>query len=104
MGKRGSKTETERAFNVEVGRRIAAARQKSGLSQKEVAGAAGISAGQLYFYEAGACACPPYRLRLIAARIKVPVTELLPGIAPIDVPVPKKQEILVFAHARGKLC
>ncbi len=77
-GKRPAKTIEEIAFNQLVGARICRLRKTRNLRQAELAGAAGISGGQLYFYEIGVQRCPIYRLVLIAHRLGVSVESLIP--------------------------
>jgi transcriptional regulator with XRE-family HTH domain len=80
MGRRGGKTEEERRFDAEVGRRIELLRVARRVTQRELAKAAKLESAQLYSYESGGSRCPPFRLRLIASYLDVEVGALIPDI------------------------
>lgn len=75
-----------RRYNEALGRKIAGARQASGMKCAELAAAAEITPGALYNYETGRTTCPPLVLARMARALKMPVGALMPKFA-LAVPV-----------------
>ncbi len=78
MGKRGGKSDAENPLDAEVGRRIEAARKKARWGSVRLAAALEITSQMLYAYEIGRIRCSPYRLRVTAKVLGVPVESLIP--------------------------
>lgn len=74
---KGSQTEAQRAIDIAVGVRIRHYRIAQGLSQTQVARAAGVSFQQLQKYENGENRVAVSRLVGIAAALQVPASRLL---------------------------
>lgn len=75
------KKPAERAFNVQVGRKISSLRKECGWSQTELARCLGISSSLLYSYENGISACSAFRLRQIAVCLEVGLVDLVPVLS-----------------------
>ncbi len=70
----------EHEFNVEVGRKIRAARTRAGLTQGVLARLAGLTRGSITNIESGVQTPPLYRLARIAAALRVRPSELFPQL------------------------
>ena len=80
MRGRRPKTFEEHQFNQQVGALIANVRRIRKLDHDELAQRAGISRGQLYFWESGEQRVPLYYLKELARILSVPLAALLPGV------------------------
>jgi len=90
MGARGGKSEFERRFDEEVGRRVTELRKQQGFSGVEFARALKILPAQLYAYEIGITRLSPMRLRMIAGRCGVDVGSLIPKLKLLNLADRKK--------------
>ena len=78
-GKRRRKTEAEKQFAVQVGRRIEATRKRRCMTQRQLARVINVTQQQLYAYEVGLASCSLFHLRLIALAARVELSELVPN-------------------------
>jgi transcriptional regulator with XRE-family HTH domain len=67
-----------RAFDAELGKRLAQVRVQLDVRAKDLAAAAGITSGALYNYEAGRTSCPPAMLAAFADHLGISVALLVP--------------------------
>jgi transcriptional regulator with XRE-family HTH domain len=72
--------DVERAYNVQIGRRVRQARVRAQLTQEFLARKAGLTRGSITNIESGAQAPPPYRLALLASALGVEPADLLPEL------------------------
>lgn len=78
-------TNEERDFNLEVGRRLKAARLDAGLSQEKLAKIIGVTYQQIQKYERGRHQIPACRYPKIIAATNFNVNDLLLGLPKPDV-------------------
>jgi transcriptional regulator with XRE-family HTH domain len=76
MGRR-AKTEAERAFDQEMGRRLCVARKEAHLTTAEFATRAEISVQQLYWYETGVNAIPLRRWMIFCRVLHVSLASFI---------------------------
>ncbi|RZI98474.1 MAG: helix-turn-helix domain-containing protein [Brevundimonas sp.] len=90
------RNETDVAFDAEVGQRIRDHRKAAGMTQSDLARAAGVTFQQVQKYERGTNRVAASRLSSIAAAVGVPPSELL-GEEPADGPRPTPDQRRLLA-------
>lgn len=73
------------AFREEIGHRLRDRREALGLSQEEVAWAAGVAQGSISYYEQGKSEIPLGVLIAICRRFGIPPTEIVPSLGSVSV-------------------
>ena len=93
-------------IDVEVGRRIRLLRKTRGLSQTQLATAAGVTFQQLQKYEQGTNRVSASKLVQVAAHLGVPAAQLLcegPDGSPERLPALHPPELIELASALGQV-
>jgi transcriptional regulator with XRE-family HTH domain len=90
-----ARTAEERLFDVEVGKRITAAREAAKVTQAELAAAIGVSQQLVAWYESGGRASP-LLLRKTAAALRVSLQILVPKTNPICILGDSSQRLMDF--------
>ncbi|UWZ84638.1 helix-turn-helix domain-containing protein [Occallatibacter riparius] len=90
-----ARTEEEKLFDVEVGKRITAAREAAKVSQAELASAIGVSQQLVAKYESGG-RISPILLRKTAVALRVSLLFLVPNTTPSCILADSSQRLMNF--------